>query len=282
MTQRRWPKWIDAAWRACRQSDVVELAARLGYASRGAVYLSVAVMAMLKAAGLTPHAEGAVRALAAWAQWPVGIVLLWITGVGLCGFAAWRALQSVADVEHLGLGAKAIFARVGKACSGLLYGALGLTVLRLLDTLRDLRKRDDDADTAAAIQHALTLPFGRTLVIACGSVLLAVGVGNMARAFVDHFTLGSDPRWDRLIGVLARTGYFARGIAFLPAGGFIVLAGWQSKPHAALSIGHSLDTVLALPFGTALLAVQGLGLGAFGVFGLAKALCRRVDLKDGD
>jgi hypothetical protein len=269
-------------WRWVRRSGAVELAARAGYASRGAVYLSVAVMVVLKAAGLTPHAEGAVRALAAWAQWPVGVVLLWIIGVGLCGFAVWRALQSVADVEHLGLGAKALFTRTGKAVSGLLYGALGLTVLRLLDTLRDLRKSDADAETAASIQHTLALPFGRTLVIAFGALLLAVGAGNMVRAFVDHFTraLGSNPHWDRVIGGLARVGYFARGLAFLPPGAFIVLAGWRSRPHEALSIGHSLDTVLALPFGTALLAVEGLGLAAFGVFGLAKALCRRVELDD--
>jgi Domain of Unknown Function (DUF1206) len=273
---------VNAAWRALRSSGVIELAARVGYASRGVVYLSVALMALLKAVGLSPHAEGAVGALEAWAKWPVGVVLLWITGMGLCGFAAWRALQSVVDVEHLGLGLKAISTRIGKAVSGLLYGALGVTVLHLLDTLRDLRKDDDDADTAASVQHTLTLPFGRTLVIAFGALLLAVGLGNMVRAFVDHFTraLASEPRWDGLIGVFARIGYFARGVAFLPAGIFIILAGWRSRPHEALSIGHSLDTVLTLPFGEALLSVQALGLGAFGVFGLAKAICRRVELED--
>jgi len=278
--RRAAPLWLDEAWRRLRGSGAVELAARVGYASRGAVYLSVACIAVLKAAGLTPHAEGAVGALSAWAQWPMGVVLLWITGVGLCSFASWRALQSVADVEHLGLGAKALVTRIGKAVSGLLYGVLGITVLRLLDTLRDLRTNDGDAETVASVQHALRLPFGWVLVIGFGLLLLAVGLGNMIRAFVDHFThtLGSDPRWRGLIGLLARIGYFARGVAFLPAGAFIVLAGWHSRPHEARSIGHSLDTVLTLPFGAALLMIQGLGLGAFGLFGVAKAICRRVDL----
>ena len=138
MTPRAPPLWLDAVWRGLRGSGAVELAARVGYASRGAVYLSVGLMALLKALRLTPHAESAIDALQAWAQWPVGVVLLWITGVGLCGFALWRALQSLADVEHLGLGMKALITRVGKATSGLLYGTLGVTVLRLLDTLRDL------------------------------------------------------------------------------------------------------------------------------------------------
>lgn len=273
---------LAAAWRTLRGSGVVEVAARVGYASRGAVYLSVGVMALLKALGVTPHAEGAVEALHAWAQWPVGVVLLWVIGLGLCGFAIWRTLQSVVDVEHLGWGPKALVTRVGKAVSGMLYGALGITVLRLLDTLRDVRKGDDDADAAASMQHTLTLPYGRTLVIGFGLLLLAVGIGNMARAFVDHFTgaLGGDRQWHGVIGILARIGYFARGVAFLPAGLFTVLAGWRSRPHEALSLGHSLDKMLALPFGGALLGVQALGLAAFGVFGLAKAILRRVNLRD--
>ena len=80
------------------------MAARVGYASRGAVYLSIGAMALLKALGLTPHAEGAIGALRAWGQWPIGVALLWVTGVGLCAFAGWRALQSVFDIERLGHG----------------------------------------------------------------------------------------------------------------------------------------------------------------------------------
>jgi hypothetical protein len=283
MTRWRPPPFLVSVWRLARSSGAVEVAARFGYASRGAVYLSVGGMALAKAIGLAPHAQGAVGALEAWAQWPLGVALLWITAVGLCGFAGWRALQSVFDVEHLGRGLKALATRAGKAVSGLLYGVLGVTVLNLLDTLRDLRRDDDEADTVAFVQHALTLPFGRTLVMVFGAVLLGVGLGNMVRAFVDHFAgdLQCHDRWRGLIGWTARIGYFARGAAFLPAGVFTILAGWRSQPHTAVSISRSLDYFQSLPFGTALLAVQALGLAAFGVFGLTKAAFRRVDLVDG-
>jgi hypothetical protein len=280
MNQIAPPHWITAAWHVLRSSGAVELAARCGYAARGAVYLSVGAMALLKALRLTPHAEGAVGALRAWGQWPVGVMLLWVTGIGLCGFALWRALQSVFDVEHLGAGPKALITRIGKGVSGILYGALGITVLNLLDTLRELRKGDDQSDTVASVQQVLTLPFGRTLVVTFGALLLIVGLGNMVRAFVGHFTdaLQSHSRWDGVIGTTARIGYFARGAAFLPAGGFAMLAGWRSQPHTAVSIAKSLDLFQSLPFGTALLTVQAFGLAAFGVFGLAKALYRRVEL----
>src|ERR1700761_5006524 len=101
MIWRRWTRWRLAISKRIERNLLVEAAARLGYASRGAVYLSIGVMALLAALRRAPHAAGAVDALRAWAQWPIGVLLLWVTGVGLCGFAFWRALQSMVDVERL-------------------------------------------------------------------------------------------------------------------------------------------------------------------------------------
>lgn len=257
---------------------MVEAAARIGYAARGGVYLSVGVIALLAGLRLTPRAAGAVEALDDWAQWPFGIFLLWVIGLGLCGFAFWRALQSVVDIERLGWKPKAMATRIGKAISGLLYGSLGVTVLRFLDTLRDLRRNTDQADTVAAVHSALALPFGRSLVITLGVGLLMVGLGNMVRAFVDHFTdaLLVHPAWNAPIGLLARAGYFARGVAFLPAGYFTMMAGWHAHAAEVVSIGNSLDWFRTLPYGHGLLCIQGLGLIAFGLFGLVKAALRRV------
>src|ERR1700761_3121960 len=225
----RLARWGRSIARLAERNLIVEWAARLGYAARGAVYLSVGVIALLAALRLIPHAAGTMDALRIWANWPIGIMLLWIIGTGLCAFAFWRALQSVVDIERLGRRPKALATRLGKAVSGVLYGSLGIAVLRLLDTWRDLRRSNDQADTEATIRSVLSLPFGRTLVIAFGAVLLAVGVGNMVRALVDHFTgsLRFASLWKAPVGLLARIGYFARGVAFLPAGWFAMKAGWH-------------------------------------------------------
>src|SRR5690242_10700910 len=69
-----------------------EYAARLGYMARGVVYLSVGAIALLAVAGAVPHTRDVGGALLAWAQWPAGVALLWLTGLGLYGFAGWRAL----------------------------------------------------------------------------------------------------------------------------------------------------------------------------------------------
>jgi hypothetical protein len=261
-----------------RSTGAIAVLARLGYLSRGAVYLSVGGIAGLKAAGLTPHAKGSLDALRAWAQWPLGVVLLWVIGLGLCAFAAWRALQAVLDIERSGRGPKALLGRVGKAVSGVLYGTLGYEVLRFLDTLRDLRHAGDD-EFAAPFGGLMASPFSRTLLMGVGAAVLLAGLGNMVRAGVDRFTPSLDcrPDWRAPLEWTARAGYFARGLAFLPAGWLTLRAGWRARPNEALDIGRGLETVLATPFGRGGLAAIAAGLIAFGLFGVAKAALRRVD-----
>lgn len=53
---------------------LVEIAARAGYLARGAVHVSIGIIALMAALEATPHAEGAVGALEAWGRWPAGVL----------------------------------------------------------------------------------------------------------------------------------------------------------------------------------------------------------------
>ncbi|WP_291873051.1 DUF1206 domain-containing protein [Caulobacter sp.] len=55
----------------------------------------------MAAADVRPRARGA-KALAAWADWPLGLVLVGLVAVSLLGFAGWRALQAAHDVATAG------------------------------------------------------------------------------------------------------------------------------------------------------------------------------------
>ena len=80
-------------------SSMAEAIARVGYVARGTVYLAVGLVALLAALGLTPHARGPLGALEAWGEWPAGVIFLWLIGLGLYGFAGWRALQSATILD---------------------------------------------------------------------------------------------------------------------------------------------------------------------------------------
>ncbi len=224
----------------------------------------------------TPSAP--LGALEAWGEWPLGIGLLWIAGLGLYAFAAWRGLQALFDADGLGTRPAALGERLGKAVSGLVYGALGVSVFGLLDTLEDLHEIDDQAAAQEAVRRALALPWGGPLVIAAGLLVTAVGVGNMVRAVVSHFT-GSLVCEDGVAwcaGALARVGYFARGVAMTLAGGVTALAGWNARASEARGVGGALEMLRGLPFGHLILGLIALGLIAFGAFGLMKARLRRI------
>lgn len=273
---------LPADWAVHRVVDVaarlIEGGARLGYAARAAVYLSVGTIALLAAFGLTPHAKGAVEALEAWGAWPPGILLLWTTGLGLYAFAGWRGLQAVFDADRLGTTPSALAERAGKAFSGIVYGGLAISVFGVLDAIEDLREVDDQAATQAAIQAALAWPGGDWLVIAVGALVVLAGAGNGWRALSSHFTEDLDcgatsARW---AGSLARVGYLARGLVLVGAGLLVVLAGVHARAAEADGVGGALDALKAQPAGPVWLALAGLGLIAFAVFGFLKAGLRRI------
>jgi hypothetical protein len=257
---------------------LTQLACRFGYAARGFVYLSIGVIAVLAAVELVPEAEGSMGALRAWAEWPLGYVLLWITGLGLYGFAGWRLLQSVFDADRQGREMKAILSRIGQAISGFVYGGLGYSVFGALDALEDLAEPDDrDAEQAAA-QQALSMPGGVWLIVAVGVFIMAAGLANMVKAARGNLDerLVCEDRLSQAAGLVGRIGYGARGLAFLVAGGMLARAGLSAQAEDAAGLGDALQALERAPFGSPLLVLVALGLIAFGLFALMEARYRRI------
>jgi hypothetical protein len=270
-------RFRHAPWTA-----LAEAAARAGYAARGVVYLSVGAMALLAALGVWPRAEGALGAMEAWGRWPAGVLLLWMVGLGLYGFAGWRALQSLLDADRLGRSPKALASRAGQAISGVTYAGLALAVFGLIDAIEDLQEADDQAATRAAIETTLAMPLGEWAVIALGLFVLGAGVGSFVRAFVDHFGRGLDCERDTRAwaGALARVGYAGRGVALAPVGLLLVNAGLHARAAEARGLEGALNLLRDGPFGELVLALTALGLLAFGAFAMVEGWTRRIRVPD--
>jgi hypothetical protein len=255
-----------------------EVAARLGYMARGVVYLSIGLIALLAVARLIPHTRGALGALEAWAHWRLGVMLLWLTGVGLWGFAGWRVLQSLFDADRQGLSAQAIGSRVGQAISGLIYGGLAVSIFDLIETLHDIRHQGEQARTRETVAAVLAWPMGPSLIMALGAFIIACGAGNAVRACLDDFgsTLRCDPKITAWACRLARVGYFGRGVAMLPVGFFMIAAGWNARASEARDLGSALWSLHAHILGDQMLTAVALGLVAFGAFAFVEAWYRPI------
>jgi len=259
-------------------AKAIELASRLGYAARGLVYLGLGTVVLLAALDLTPRAKGVKGMLRAWADWPLGWALIGAIGVGLAGFAAWRVLQAVFDADRHGRTLKAWAVRAGQAFSGLVYGGLALSAFELLDELEDVGEIDEEQSAHHAARTVLDLPYGDALLIAAGLAVVAFAVGNVVQGLMQDFSkrLDCDDKTCRRVVPLAKAGYGARGLASLPLGVFLVMAGLQARAGEARSWGGALQAIEHQPFGSGALVLVAAGLIAFGLFGLVEARYRRI------
>lgn len=257
----------------------LETTSRFGYAARGLVYLSVGAIALLAAIDLTPRATGTGGAIEAWAAWPLGLALIMAVAVCLFAFSLWRFLQAAFDADHHGLDAKGLAVRAGQAISGVIYGALAISTLELLDGLEDVGEADESDSARTFAAEVLQLPYGDWIMIAVGLALVGVGVGNLIQGAMQDFAKRLDCsealcRWAVPLG---RIGYIGRGLATLPAGVFLVRAGLEARSSEARSWGDALQALEAQPYGSLILGAIAAGLIAFGLFGVFEAFYRRIE-----
>jgi len=260
-----------------KSRSLLELASRIGYVARGAVYLSVGAIALLAALDKTPKATGAVGALEAWADWPAGRVLILLVAWGLVAFAVWRGLQSLLDADGQGTKPKGLAVRAGQAISGVVHAALAMSVFELADGLEDVNEEDEARETAGQV---LDLPMGEWLLLGAGAFILALGVVNILQAFKMDVGKrlhcpGEARPW---VSALGKIGSFGRGVAFVPLGWFIGRAGLEARASEAHGMGGVLQMLERQPFGSWVLALTALGLIAYGLFALVEARYRRMNV----
>ena len=256
----------------------LELIARVGYGARGLIYLSLGVVIFLAAWDVVGSSVGTSGAIGAVAEQPLGRVWLWGLGLGLWAFVLWRVLQAVFDADREGNSRKALMLRAGQAVSGIFYGILAATVFEVLDEIETNPAADDIAENQEKAAMLLDLPFGDWLLIGAGLVIAGVGIGNILKGigkdFCEDLACSSD--LSERFTVLARAGYIARGVTYLPLAVFVVLAGFRARAEDVTSFGASLDALEAQPGGSLILGLCAVGLMAFGLFALIEARYRRI------
>lgn len=258
--------------------SLAEIAARIGYGARGFVYLSIGLLAFLAALDVGGRAIGS-QGVGPWlAQQPFGRLWLVLLGLGLWAFVGWRVLQAVFDADREGSKFPALGLRAGQAVSALFYGLLAAGVFELLDEVKGTMNVSDIAENQEKAAWLLSLPFGDLILMGIGVVILCVGAGNVIKGARSDFgeTLDCPERWRRRLSLLARAGYVARGLAYLPLAALIGLAGWHARPSEVTGLGGSLNVLEAQPGGSWMLGVGAVGLMAFGAFAFVEARFRRI------
>jgi hypothetical protein len=248
-------------------------AARAGLTARGVVYLLLGVLALLVARGdnAAVDQKGALKAILSQ---PFGGILVALLALGFLCYALWRLSEAVLGAE--GTGGKA-GPRVQSAARALAYLLLTYTAVSLLLGSRQSQSSQQRGIVASLLEHQA----GMWVVVLAGAGFAAVGLfqiyEGISLRFMRWFRAGAlDERSRTVVRHLGRVGTIARGAVFTVAGTLIAVAGWKHDPSQAGGFDAAIKALRDQPYGGWLLLTAGLGLLAFGVFGLAEARYRRV------
>lgn len=277
MTTRTGVPSARSAGRRAANSSAMKWLARAGFVARGIMYAVIGWVALqiaFRHSGQQADKNGALHELSST---PVGAFALWVLVVGFFGMALWRLSEAIYGAP--GPDGRKATTRLGNLGRTILYAVTGYGVLKYaIGTGGPQSSNQQSVDlTATLMRH----PGGRALVIIIGLALIGAGLAQAfsywKKRFLKHMNLGqARPQTRRVVEWLGQVGGVARGIIFITAGIFLVVAAAQAKPSEAKGIDSSLRTLAHTPAGPWLLVLVAIGLIMFGVFSCCEARWRRV------
>lgn len=258
------------------KSEKFHLLVRLGYASRGLVYILLGYLA-LSSAGRA--ASGPQASFDFIQDIPFGTAVLYIVTIGLMAYAIYKFIAAIGDVERKGAAPKGIAHRIGYFASGLAHTALAWTALGFARGSKQTPTGDGSDQAAASL---LTWDIGSAVLGAVGlGFLLAAGF-QARSAITAHFMRSVGAGAPASVCWLGRAGHGARAVVFAIIGWSLMRSAWFSSGAEVKGLG---EAVASLQDTGALYTVVAIGLLMFGAFSLIVARFRiipdvdRADLK---
>lgn len=260
------------AARRAQNSGALRTLARGGYIASGVLHVLVAWLAVQLALGQPAGQADESGAFSAIAQAPGGQFLLWAVAVGFAALAVWQLATAALGVPGAENQAGA---RLKSLAKGVLYGVLAATGVRYAQG-----SGGGGSSEESMTARVLSMPGGPWLVGIVGLVIVGVGVYHVVKGWRKKFLRDLAGTGGGAVGPvvvrLGQVGYIAKGIALGVVGGLIVAAAVTTDAAQAGGLDEALRTMRDQPFGTALLIVVGLGIGAFGLYSFARARFARL------
>jgi hypothetical protein len=254
-----------------------EWLARIGYGSRGIVFLLIAGLALLS--GVGGEGPDTNSALTTVLQQPFGRVWLGLIGAGILGFVAWRFVQAIFNADGQEDDLKGYVTRAALLTSAATY--IGLATFALSQAFSFGNGGGSGGERGLA-EWAMSQPFGRYLAGLIGIGFIIGGAVTIFKGVMQKFRRYMRLPHDRKspIALICVYGLASRGLVFAIVGVFFVYAGVTVDPQQAGNMADAFTWIRTLPFGAALYVVVALGLAAFGLYNLVEARYRTIRTPD--
>ncbi|MBD2843932.1 DUF1206 domain-containing protein [Paenibacillus sp. IB182496] len=258
--------------------------ARIGYAAKAAVYVTIGVLAVMTAAGFGGDLTDSKGAIAAIGSKPLGGVFLVVLGIGLIGYTVWCIVFAWLDPDGEGTSGKALAKRIGMLGSGLVHAGLAYTALHMA-LAGGSGGSGGSGGKQSVTAKLLQQPFGALLIGIVGAAVIGYGVYQWVKAYRADFTkLFKTEKMSRTVSRtsvrIGKAGIVARGVVFAIIGYFLIQTAVQADPSETKGIDGALVELANQPYGSWLLGAVALGVVAYGVYTLILARYRRTVGKD--
>jgi hypothetical protein len=263
-----------SAARDAEANPVFRVAARAGYVANGILHLLVGGLVLAVGFGAAEDTDqtGAFRAVAAV---PLGALALAALAVGLVALGCWHLLQAV--VPRGLSGGKRVARIAAEAPQGIVFIVIGaISASVALGARPHAEQATEDASG-----FVLTLPIGGFVLGATGLAVAGVGIGFLwmgaRRSFRNKVSLPPGTA-GHILSALGVIGFVAKGVALAIVGVLLVVAAVRIEPDTAGGLDGAVSALIALPAGSLLALLVGLGFVAYGVFTVFRARYARLDV----
>ena len=242
----------------------MEVAARIGWTTRGALYLLLAILVVripTVGGGEKADKTGAFTTLA---ESPFGGWLLSAVAIGLAGFAIWRAWAAVRGTEEK------TNRRIGWAISAVVYAGLAYVAFEVL------RGSEGGEGEEALTTRVLTWPGGQVVVGFVAVVVLAVAANYVRKGVKERFLHDIDKgavpgSLERPVRVLGVVGWLGRALVWALVGWFLLRAAVRHDPNEPIGLDETLHRLADESYGPALLWTAFAGMLAYALLCAATA-----------
>jgi hypothetical protein len=257
--------------------SVISLA-RIGYVSKGLVFLTVGLLSLLAlfgyAEGKVTGSDGAIQAIGSRVPGRIGFGLLF---VGLGAHVFWRIYQAVLDPDGKGRSAAGLTRRMGILISASFYVSMMLVALSALTGL---------VGNGSGWESVGERMVGNTV----GRIMLGVvGLGLILTAAYQLYRSWRQPyreRWTTAAGIghlhlpmawFSAYGIAVRGGLFFLMGWQLMRAGWFASSDQIIDVATALWLISRESWGDLGLGIAATGLMSYGVYCLFNAAFRKID-----
>ena len=250
--------------------------AKMGYAARGVIYLTIGLLAFLSAMGWQGEKTGSKGAILSINEQPFGELLLLVLVVGLFGYIVWRFIQGITDTDNHGSSFKGLAIRAGLIISAISHSVLAFWVIKLL-----FHETDDNSGQSASSTASEYLSSDRVTVLFAiiGVAVVVVGIAHLIKGFKSGFKKYIDfpaekKQW---LVPICRFGLISRGVVWCIIGWIILRSTFVAGSSEDKGISEAFEWLSSAPYGSWLIIIVSIGLFAFGIYSFIEALYRRIE-----